>query len=303
LKTRPTHGSFFVTFDGILVIDKPSGATSRDVVNRALRWFGRRTPIGHAGTLDPLATGVLVLCVGSATRLIEYIQQMPKTYQARIVLGATSDTDDANGTITPTLNATSPTRIQLDLALGALVGTIEQVPPAFSAAKVTGRRAYDLARQGKAFELKPRTVTIHSIDVIGFAYPELEIVVRCGKGTYIRSIARDLGRSLGCGGHIATLRRRTIGWFTETEATAIDIDSATACERLVPAWHAIQDFPPAIVSDDEATMLLEGRRITHSAALSTDADLFAVVNNAGNTVAVVKAIEGMLQPIKVLVRA
>ncbi|MBI1833144.1 MAG: tRNA pseudouridine(55) synthase TruB [Planctomycetes bacterium] len=287
--------------DGILVIDKPNGVTSRDVVNRAQRWFPRKTPIGHAGTLDPLATGVLVLCMGSATRLIEYVQRMPKTYRAGVVLGATSDTDDADGMITPTPDAAIPTRERIDHVLAGFIGDIEQVPPAFSAAKVAGRRAYDLARKGKDVELQPRTVAIHRIDVVRYSYPELEMVVQCGKGTYIRSIARDLGRSLGCGGYIATLRRLAIGWFTEAEACAMNMDAETARERLLPAWRAVQDRMPGQVSDDEARQLLEGRRIAPAHAAWTGSGLFAVIDRAGRTVAIVEVVDGLLRPVKVLI--
>src|SRR5438105_1078430 len=193
--------------NGLLVIDKPSGMTSRDVVNRVQRWFPRKTKLGHTGTLDPLATGVLVVCVGNATRLAEYVQRMPKTYSATIVLGARSDTDDADGTVTPAPGIAAPPLRQLRDALGAFVGTIAQVPPQFSAAKVTGRRAYALARRGKDVALTARPVTEHAIDLLRYEYPLLELEVRCGKGTYIRALARDLGERLDCGGYIQALRR------------------------------------------------------------------------------------------------
>src|SRR5947209_7070555 len=188
--------------DGLLVLDKPGGMTSRAAVDRALRWFPRRTRIGHTGTLDPLATGVLVLCLGAATRLTEYVQRMAKTYRSTFLLGARSDTDDADGTITPVAGATPPGGGAVVEALASFVGTIEQVPPAFSAAKVTGRRAYDLARAGQNVDLAPRPVTIYGIDLLACAYPRLELEVHCARGTYIRALARDLGARLGCGGYI-----------------------------------------------------------------------------------------------------
>jgi tRNA pseudouridine55 synthase len=175
----------------LLVIDKPAGMTSRAVVDHAQRWFPPRTRLGHTGTLDPLATGVLVLCVGAATRLAEYIQRMPKTYRAGIALGARSDTDDADGHITPVPDATPPGRAELVETLRGFVGTLDQVPPAFSAAHVDGRRAYDLARRGAEVSLTPRPVTIHVIDLERYEYPHLELNVACGKGTYIRSLARS----------------------------------------------------------------------------------------------------------------
>lgn len=289
-----------VDLNGLLVIDKPSGITSRDAVNRAQGWFPRRTRIGHTGTLDPLATGVLVLAIGVATRLTEYVQHMPKVYRAGITLGAASDTDDADGTITPTPDAKTPDRMKLEQELAAFVGKIDQVPPAYSAAKIIGRRAYDLARKGKEFDLEPRQVTIHRIDVIRYEYPHLEIVVRCGKGTYIRSLARDLGQRLGCGGYIATLRRRAVGGFTEADAISLDADTTTARERMLPAWRAIQDWPPTLVSDADAAKLRQGQRVAHAHGTYDDFDSIAVVNNAGNMIAVVELKDGWLRPIKVL---
>jgi len=172
-----------VTHHGLLVVDKPSGITSRAVVDRVQRWFPRGTKIGHTGTLDPLATGVLVLCVGAATRLTEYLQDMTKTYRARILLGSRSDTDDADGTITPVEGVTAPDRAAVEWGLSSLVGEIDQFPPAYSAAKMEGRRAYDLARRGQEVTLLPRRVRIDRIDVLCYDYPRLEIEVRCGKGT------------------------------------------------------------------------------------------------------------------------
>src|SRR5262249_34880588 len=175
-------------YHGLLVLDKPGGVTSRDAVDRAQRWFPRGTRLGHTGTLDPLATGVLVLCVGSATRLTEYVHRMPKTYRAGVLLGARSDTDDADGTVTQVAVAAPPDLTAVRGRLDEFLGEIEQVPPAFSAAKVTGRRAYDLARRGDEVVLQPRKVQIYQIDVRGYAWPRLDLEVRCGKGTYIRSL-------------------------------------------------------------------------------------------------------------------
>src|SRR5262245_19826772 len=186
--------------DGLLVLDKPGGITSRDAVDRAQRWFPRRTRIGHTGTLDPLATGVLVLCLGVATRLTEYVQRMAKTYRSTFRLGARSDTDDADGTVTPFTEAPVPSDADVRACLAGFVGEIEQTPPPYSAAKVTGRRAYGLARRGEDVELAPRRVQIYGIDVLAYNYPLLELEVRCGKATYIRSLARDAGERLGCCG-------------------------------------------------------------------------------------------------------
>src|SRR5690349_8551537 len=209
-------------FHGLLVLDKPLGVTSRAAVDRALRWFPRGTRLGHTGTLDPLATGVLVLCVGHATRLTEYVQAMGKAYTADVVLGARSATDDAEGPITPATVKRPPDRVAVNAGLAQFVGAVEQVPPAFSAAKVTGQRAYDLARRGGAVDLTPRTVRIDRIDVLEFDYPRLRLEVLCGKGTYIRSLARDLGDRLGCGAYLGGLRRTRVGPFTPADAALLD---------------------------------------------------------------------------------
>jgi tRNA pseudouridine55 synthase len=216
------------TFHGLVVLDKPGGMTSRDAVDAALRWFPRGTRVGHTGTLDPLATGVLVLCVGSATRLTEYVQQMAKTYRTTVRLGARSDTDDADGTVTPVDVLHPPQREELENCLQTFLGEIEQVPPAFSAAKVTGRRAYDLARQGREVALEARRVRIDGIDVLRYEYPEADLEVRCGKGTYIRSLARDVGERLGCGGLVQVLRRTRVGPFQAADAVSLEADAATA---------------------------------------------------------------------------
>src|SRR3954452_6512811 len=168
--------------NGLLVLNKPSGITSRDALDRAAAWFARKTKIGHAGTLDPLATGVLVLAVGPATRLIEYVQAMPKAYRTRVRLGATSDTDDADGTITPTPAAAPVEEVAVRSALAGFAGEVEQVPPAYSAARVEGRRAHLLARRGHEVALAPRRVRIDRIDVRDYRWPELELDVFCGKG-------------------------------------------------------------------------------------------------------------------------
>ncbi len=284
-------------FDGLLVLDKPSGITSRTAVDRAQKWFPRGTRIGHTGTLDPLASGVLVLCIGVATRLTEYVQRMPKVYRATITLGAVSDTDDADGVITPTPAAVEPTRDEVERTLTHFIGKIKQVPPAYSAAKVAGRRAYKLARKGTEFELAPRTVTVQRIDVLSFTYPHLEAQVFCGKGTYIRSLARDLGERLGCGGYITALRRLEVGPFAVADAVTLDADIATAHSRLQPAWRALQDGPPLALSAADTVKLAQGQRIAAPVGVRGEV---AVTDGAGDFLAIVEVVEGWMQPTKVL---
>jgi tRNA pseudouridine55 synthase len=285
----------------LLVIDKPTGITSRAAVDRAQRWFPRGTRLGHTGTLDPLASGVLVLCVGSATRLTEYVQRMAKTYRARVILGARSDTDDADGQVTPTPAARAPENAELTAALRESIGEIEQVPPAYSAAHVGGRRAYDLARRGEAVSLTPRRVTIYAIEMERFEYPQLELTVRCGKGTYIRSLARDLGERLGCGGYIAALCRTRVGCFDETQALALEIDRATAHAALQSLNLAVAELPRIEAKAQEAEGLRHGRPLALTHTELADGVEAAVFDTQRELLAVgrVDRCEGCLRPEKV----
>jgi tRNA pseudouridine55 synthase len=294
-------------FHGLLVLDKPSGITSRDAVNRAQRWFPRGTRLGHTGTLDPLATGILVLCVGEATRLAEYVQRMTKTYRTRLLLGARSDTDDADGMIRPVDGATPPEVGRVAHVLGGFVGDIEQVPPAYSAAKVTGRRAYKLARCGQALSLAARRVSVHAIDLLSYVYPALELEVRCGKGTYIRSLARDLGERLGCGALVETLRRTRVGPFDVADALGLERDVATARRRLLPVAAALSDLPRVTVTRAQAGFLRHGQGITLDQAslptqLPTGPVEVAVYCDHGTLAAVGLLVpeSGLLRPEKVL---
>jgi tRNA pseudouridine55 synthase len=285
---------------GLLVLDKPGGMTSRDAVDRAQRWFPRGTRIGHTGTLDPLATGVLVLCVGSATRLTEYVQRMAKTYRTRVLLGARSDTDDADGTILSVKGARAPEREEVLRTLAEFVGDIDQLPPAYSAAKLGGRRAYDLARQGDEVRLQPRRVQVHGIDMLAFDYPRLELEVRCGKGTYIRSLARDLGERLGCGALVETLRRTRVGRFEAQDAIGLETDAATARSRLLPMAAAVTELPHLVLDPAAARRLRQGQEVCLSGPI---ADLeVAVVDDDGYLVAIaeVDRERQMLRPVKVL---
>jgi tRNA pseudouridine55 synthase len=200
--------------NGVLVINKPLTWTSADVCRLIRRKTGG-AKVGHGGTLDPLATGVLVVCLGRATKTIDEIMGAAKRYRADIDLSAFSTTDDAEGDCTPVAPPTAlPDKDQIRAALDAMTGTIMQRPPAFSAIKVDGKRAYKLARAGETVELKPRAVRIDGIEIVGYTWPTLTLDIRCGKGTYIRSIARDLGGALATGGMLAGLVRTEVGRFT-----------------------------------------------------------------------------------------
>ncbi len=225
--------------NGVLVVDKPVGPSSMAVVSvvRA-RAGGART--GHAGTLDPLAEGVLVVALGRATKSIDQLMATDKRYRTEIDLSAFTDTDDLEGQRRE-VEVAPPSEHDVRGALQRFLGTIMQRPPARSAVKVGGRRAYDLARRGESVELAPRPVDVHGLELVRYEWPALVLDVRCGKGTYIRSLARDLGLALGTGGHCRTLRRTAVGPFTEAEAVKLD-DVPAPLEQgdLIPLDEALR---------------------------------------------------------------
>jgi tRNA pseudouridine55 synthase len=220
---------------GILNIDKPAGTTSARVVGRVKRLLPKGTKIGHAGTLDPFATGVLLLLVGRATKWCEAMMDRPKSYETTVRLGANTATDDLESQAVPhPAVAPPPTIEQIETAVRKFVGPIVQMPPAFSALKVGGRRAYDLARDGKRVELKPRSVMVYRLTVVEYAWPHLKLSVDCGRGFYVRSLARELGDSLGVGGYLTALRRTRVGPFTVDNAIGVENISA---ENLSDSLH------------------------------------------------------------------
>jgi tRNA pseudouridine55 synthase len=241
---------------GILLVDKPGGMTSHDVVSRARRALGTRK-VGHAGTLDPMATGLLLLGVGSATRLLTYLVGLGKRYTATIRLGAATDTDDAEGSVISTSDASAIDAVDT----AAFTGTIEQVPSSFSAVKVDGRRSYDRARAGEEVVLAPRTVTVSRFEVLAErhegAFLDLDVVVECSSGTYIRALARDLGRQLGVGGHLTALRREAIGGFDVQDAVGVDGLDVSALRA--PASIAAALFPVARLDAGQTLELAQGQ--------------------------------------------
>lgn len=281
---------------GLLNVDKPAGLTSRDVVNRVQRLV-KPHKVGHAGTLDPLATGVLIVAIGPATRLIEYVQRLPKTYQATFLLGRTSDTEDIEGRVEELPHAARPSEAQLRAALPQFLGTIQQAPPAYSAVKVEGQRAYKLARRGAAVELAPRPVEIYSLDLLRYDYPELELLVRCGSGTYIRSLGRDLAESLGTGAVLSALRRQAIGPFAAAEAISLAELSLPLVERgLQPPQLALADLPQIEIGDDDAKLLSYGQPIASRGRI---AGAEAVAICGGRLIAILAPDEhGRWQPTK-----
>ena len=208
-------------FDGLLLIDKPAGLTSHDVVDAIRRRFGIRR-VGHGGTLDPAATGLLVLLIGSATRRADFLLTAEKTYRATLRLGIATDTQDAQGRPTATREVPSFSRQQLEEAFARFVGEIEQEIPAYSAVWIQGKRSYELARAGVAIPPRSRRVNIRQLTVLDVRLPDVEFEVICSKGTYVRMLCADLGNALGCGGHLAQLRRTRIGPYMIEQAVALE---------------------------------------------------------------------------------
>jgi tRNA pseudouridine55 synthase len=220
---------------GILNLDKPPGLSSARAVSRVKRLLPRGTKVGHAGTLDPFATGVLLVLVGRATKQCETLMGQPKGYETVVKLGATTETLDPESPEVVTAGAAPVTREQVDAVLPQFVGTIQQRPPVFSAMKVGGRRAYDLARRGQAVELEPRPVVVYAMEATAYDWPLLTLRIDCGRGTYVRSIARDVGEALGVGGYLVQLRRTRVGAFDAGSAVQLDaLTPETLVSHLAP---------------------------------------------------------------------
>jgi tRNA pseudouridine55 synthase len=244
---------------GLLNIHKPAGLTSRRVVDRVAKLV-RPQKAGHAGTLDPLATGVLIVCVGKATRLIEFVQEQPKTYEAKFVLGCQSDTDDITGTVSDVAVPSEITRAQIEEALPAFCGQIQQVPPSFSAVHVGGRRAYEMARRGEEVAIDARAVAVYRLQLTRFEYPEIDLVIECGSGTYVRSIGRDLGQALGCGAVMSALVRTRIGPFRIEDAVTLEgLNRDTVDQYLLPATAALGGLQRYSASPEDLADIRAGR--------------------------------------------
>jgi tRNA pseudouridine55 synthase len=254
---------------GILNLDKPSGITSRAVVDRVTRLLPR-IKVGHAGTLDPLASGVLVVCIGSATRLIESVQRMTKVYRTVVRLGARSNTLDAEGRVENVENPRVPSEVEVRQAIAGQIGEIRQLPPEYSALKIKGQRAYDLARAGQVVDLEARLVRIDRVDLMSYRWPVLELEIECGGGTYIRSVARDVGEALGCGGLVATLVRTRIGPFTlDSSVDPMTLTSSSLAANLRPAVDAVPHLPAITLDESQAAAVAQGRTLD-AASLALD---------------------------------
>jgi tRNA pseudouridine55 synthase len=253
--------------NGWLILDKPQGLTSTRAVGRIKRVYDA-AKAGHAGTLDPLATGILPIALGEATKTVPFVVEGDKAYRFTVRFGAETDTDDAEGRVVETSDR-RPAREEIEAALADFIGEIAQVPPRFSALKVEGARAYDLAREEETFELAPRTVTITRLDLVDHADDDHCVLeAECGKGTYVRALARDLGRALHCLGHVDSLRRTRVGAFGEADAvTMAEIEAAAEQGQeallvlLRPVEMALQDLPALSLSSADAARLRQGQAV------------------------------------------
>lgn len=306
---RPPRGSAEPA-DGLLLVDKPAGWTSHDVVARTRRLAGTRK-VGHAGTLDPMATGLLVLGINRATRLLTYLVGADKTYTATVRLGQATTTDDAQGETTSLPGAPALTGAQLEAALDALRGEIRQVPSSVSAIKVDGRRAYARVRDGEEVELAARPVTVSRFEVLARRGAQVEatpvvdvdVTVTCSSGTYVRALARDLGSALGCGGHLTALRRHRVGPFDLADATdleRLDAQAGQPVALLDLATAADRAFPVRRLSEAEARALSYGQGVATDEPAGTAHRPVAGVAPTGELVALLADRDGRARPVLVL---
>ena len=261
---------------GILNIDKPYGMTSMEVVRRIKRALGMKKGVGHGGTLDPIATGVIPVCVGQATRVMEYLLDSSKEYACRIRMGVSTDTYDAMGEIVAERDSSHVSRQRVESALEEFRGEIAQVPPMYSALKRQGRRLYDLAREGVEVEREARPVVVHEISLESWEPPVATVNVVCGKGFYVRSLAQDLGESLGCGGHLEALVRRRTGPFHLDDAVSLEgavgrIESGCADELLHSPDSVLESMPAMIVGQQHLKMIRNGRALPSGVGPEIDA--------------------------------
>lgn len=287
--------------DGVLNINKPPGMTSHDVV-QAVRRITREKRVGHTGTLDPLATGVLVLCAGKATRIAQYLEAGEKEYKAVMRLGVTTDTLDAEGRVLETRSYSPPDRSQLLHVLKNFIGTIMQQPPVYSAIKVKGVASYKLARQGKAEPLKPRQITIFDIELTAYEDPLVSLTVKCSKGVYIRTLCADLGDVLGPGAHLTSLVRTRSGRFSIDQTVTLDQISDLAAagtlgKVLIPLDEALADFPAVTVESTDAGKIVHGNRIPwHGDSTSISSGLVRIHGPEGGLLALARAVSGEFRP-------
>lgn len=274
---------------GVLPIDKPAIRTSRDVCSRIER-IVRPDKVGHTGTLDPMATGVLLLAIGSASRLVEFSLGHSKEYEAEFLLGHRSETLDTEGEVIPLPNAHVPMREQLQAQTERWIGCVQQIPPKFSAINVAGRRAYELARKGRDFELPARAINIYAIEIIAYDYPSLTLRIDCGSGTYIRSLGSDILRGVGSDAVMSGLVRTRVGPFTLEDCAQLEqiVTTADVTERLHPPQSLIANMPSLVLTPEQV------QNIRHGIPLELDtitADRLIAVDSQDKLIAVLERVE------------
>ena len=280
--------------DGIVIVDKPQDWTSQDVVSK-LRGVFQTRRIGHGGTLDPMATGVLPVFVGRATRGVEFFEHAEKTYETVLRLGLTTDTEDITGTVLTEQDA-FVTGSQLEEVLARFRGQIQQIPPMYSAIKVNGQKLCDLARKGREVERKPRIITIHELTLLGMEADGIHLRVRCSKGTYIRTLCKDIGEALGCGGCMAALRRVTAGEYTIENAVPLQtlIESSDPSGYLLPVDSMFRQYPAVTLTEKQEKCCRNGVAFTCNLAEGT----YRVYDKNGEFLALSHMVEGKLTTIK-----
>jgi len=289
---------------GFLVVDKPPGVTSHDMVDAARRWLGTRR-VGHLGTLDPLATGVLPLAVREATKLVPFLADGSKSYAGAIRLGLTTDTLDGEGEVLERHEGAYPDEARLREALETFVGPIEQLPPMYSAVKQGGVPLHRLARQGRVVEREPKSVTIERLQLVKYSPPDVEVEVDCSPGTYVRVLAADLGERLGCGAYLASLRRTRSGPFSESQALGISLlereaESGEIEARLVPEVNAL-GFPVLRLGTEEARRVFHGGEVPVPDSALAAGERVAALEPGGQLLAVMEVKPGRrLHPLRVL---
>ena len=293
-KGNPVHGW--------VVLDKPYGLGSTSAVGK-VRWLHTAQKAGHAGTLDPLATGILPIALGDATKTVPFLVDAKKAYKFTLTFGENTDTWDTEGEVTETSDV-RPSESDILDALPQFIGDIEQIPPRYSAIKVDGKRSYDLARSGEVVELKSRQVTVDSFDLLEFDGQAATFDVGCGKGTYIRSLARDLAAVLGTCGHVTMLRRTRVGPFTLAQSFTLDAieklcHMGGVSEALRPVETALDDIPVLAITELEATELKHGRAIVLNSSLNTENSEWILAMEGNKAVALCNTSEGQLRPKKV----
>ena len=254
--------------NGVVVVDKPRGRTSAQVLDRVKKVLGAKKA-GHTGTLDPFATGVLPVCLNEATKAIPYLGEDTKEYEAEMMLGVSTDTMDGTGTVTAEGDAGGVERADVESALGEFLGETEQIPPMYSAAKVSGTKLYTLARRGKEIERKPKPVRIEEIRLLDFSPPRAAFYVRCSRGTYVRTLASDAGERLGCGAHLRRLRRISSGPFSVDDASSME-EVEAGSYRLLSLRRVLGRYPRVCVGDDVRESVRRGIALSRGALAGTE---------------------------------